>query len=80
MTNASTGGCSGAARGWVFAGFEDCWLPVSRLGIDLMVLQRRLGHESVTTTIDRYSHLMPSQHIEAARVAELAAQPASRRG
>ncbi|WP_395728866.1 tyrosine-type recombinase/integrase [Nakamurella sp.] len=48
-------------------------------GIDLMVLQRRLGHESVTTTIDRYSHLMPSQHIEAARVAELAAQPSNRR-
>lgn len=31
-------------------------------GCDLVVLQRRLGDESITTTVDRYRHLMPQQH------------------
>ena len=33
-------------------------------GVDLVAIQRRLGHESIQTTIDRYSHLSPS-HVEA---------------
>lgn len=34
-------------------------------GVDLLTVQRRLGHESITTTSDRYGHLMPGQQIAA---------------
>ncbi len=33
------------------------WLIAA--GVPLPAIQRRLGHESITTTIDRYGHLMP---------------------
>jgi len=33
------------------------WL-ISR-GVDLLIVQRRLGHESIVTTADRYGHLIP---------------------
>ena len=35
------------------------WLIAA--GVDLLTVQRRLGHESITTTADRYSHLLPGQ-------------------
>ena len=38
-------------------------------GTDLFVLQRRLGHESITTTTDTYSHLLPDQQRAAAQAA-----------
>jgi len=38
-------------------------------GTDLFVLQRRLGHESITTTTDTYSHLLPDQQDAAAQAA-----------
>jgi integrase len=38
-------------------------------GTDLFVVQRRLGHESITTTMDRYTHLLPEQQISAAAAA-----------
>ncbi|QYN17634.1 site-specific integrase [Amycolatopsis sp. DSM 110486] len=50
-------------------------------GVDLMTVQRRLGHESITTTVDRYGHLVPDQLVKAALaaeksfLAELAAMP-----
>ncbi|WP_396795470.1 tyrosine-type recombinase/integrase [Microbispora sp. H13382] len=28
-------------------------------GIPLAAIQRRMGHKSITTTIDRYGHLLP---------------------
>ena len=28
-------------------------------GVQLPAISRRLGHESITTTIDRYGHLLP---------------------
>jgi integrase len=28
-------------------------------GVQLTAISRRLGHESITTTIDRYGHLLP---------------------
>ncbi len=36
------------------------------LGMDLFKLQARLGHESITTTIDTYGHLQPDNDREAA--------------
>ncbi len=37
---------------------------------DLPTVQRRLGHESVSTTINIYTHLMPQQHLSAAKSAQ----------
>jgi integrase len=36
---------------------------------DLFVLQRRLGHESITTTTETYAHLLPDQQRAAADAA-----------
>ncbi|WP_123370854.1 tyrosine-type recombinase/integrase [Cellulomonas sp. PhB150] len=38
-------------------------------GTDLFVLQRRLGHESITTTTETYAHLLPDQQVAAAAAA-----------
>lgn len=35
-------------------------------GVGLPVIQHRLGHEKITTTIDTYGHLMPDLHVHAA--------------
>lgn len=41
-------------------------------GVDLPTVQRRLGHESITTTVDRYGHLDPDQLQRASDAAEAA--------
>lgn len=41
-------------------------------GMDIFELSHRLGHESVTTTGDRYSHLLPDAQFKAADIAERA--------
>jgi len=41
-------------------------------GADLMTVQRRLGHESIQRTVDRYSHLLPEQHAKSATMSGLA--------
>lgn len=38
-------------------------------GTDLFILQRRLGHESITTTTETYAHLLPDQQAAAAAAA-----------
>ena len=41
-------------------------------GMSIYELSRRLGHESITTTIDRYSDLIPDAHFRGADLAEKA--------
>lgn len=41
-------------------------------GMSIYELSRRLGHESIQTTIDRYSHLVPDAHFRAIDIAERA--------
>lgn len=41
-------------------------------GVPLPVIQRRLGHKSITTTIDRYGHLLPDVEAAAADAASAA--------
>jgi integrase len=38
-------------------------------GMEIVALSRRLGHESITTTMDRYSHLLPDAQFTSAAVA-----------
>ncbi|WP_427130278.1 tyrosine-type recombinase/integrase [Pseudarthrobacter sp. S9] len=41
-------------------------------GMEIFALSRRLGHESITTTMDRYSHLLPDAHFVGANIAQKA--------
>ena len=34
-------------------------------GVNIKVIQERLGHKSVTLTLDTYSHLLPSMQASA---------------
>jgi integrase len=45
------------------------WLLAA--GVPIHVVQIRLGHESITTTVDTYSHLLPDAQIAAAEAAAL---------
>src|SRR6185295_17155910 len=49
------------------------WLIAA--GIPLPVIQRRLGHEHIATTIDRYGHLLPDLQAAAAEAASVAMRP-----
>lgn len=43
-----------------------------KAGVPAKVVQERLGHSSVTITLDTYSHVLPNMQRDAAeRVAEL---------
>jgi integrase len=44
-------------------------------GVPLPVIQRRLGHESIKTTIDRYGHLLPELEAAATEAASIAMRP-----
>lgn len=46
------------------------WLIAA--GIPLPVIQARLGHEHIATTIDRYGHLLPDLQLAAANAASVA--------
>lgn len=46
------------------------WLIAA--GVTLPVIQRRLGHESIKTTVDVYGHMAPDAHAGAADAAEIA--------
>ena len=38
-----------------------------RAGVPMKVVQERLGHASILTTMDLYAHIMPSMREEAAQ-------------
>jgi len=40
-------------------------------GMNLAMLQRRLGHEKITTTVDTYGHVLPDALNKAADIASL---------
>jgi integrase len=44
-------------------------------GVNIFTVSRRLGHESITTTLDRYSHVMPDALRDAAEATERAMTP-----
>lgn len=44
-------------------------------GVPIHVVQARLGHEKIATTVDTYSHLLPDAQIAAAAAADLAFGP-----
>lgn len=44
-------------------------------GVPMVVIQRRLGHEQITTTMDRYGHLLPELEAAAAEAASVAMRP-----
>lgn len=46
------------------------WLLAA--GIPIHVVQARLGHESIQTTVDRYGHLLPDAQLAAAAAADAA--------
>lgn len=46
-------------------------------GVPIHVVQARLGHESIQTTVDTYSHLLPDAQLGAANAAALAFSPRS---
>lgn len=41
-------------------------------GMEIFALSRRLGHESITTTMDRYSHILPDAQFIGASIAQKA--------
>jgi integrase len=47
-------------------------------GVDMVVIQHRLGHEQITTTADRYGHLSLETELSGARAAAVAMRPAVR--
>lgn len=49
------------------------WLLAA--GVPMQVIQRRMGHEKITTTIDVYGHIAPEQELLAAEAASLAMRP-----
>lgn len=46
------------------------WLLAA--GVPIYVVQARLGHESIQTTVDTYGHLLPDAQLAAAAAADLA--------
>lgn len=49
------------------------WLLAA--SVPLAVVQARLGHESITTTVDTYGHLLPESQVAAAEAADLVFAP-----
>ena len=39
---------------------------ISKAGVNIKIVSRRLGHASVSFTLDKYSHLMPDDDQQAA--------------
>jgi hypothetical protein len=49
------------------------WLLAAGAGLD--VIQARLGHESITTTVDRYGHIASDRMFAAAKLVDHVFEP-----
>lgn len=67
-------GCPGTLSTWMrihdLRHTHASWLLAA--GIPIHVVSRRLGHESIQTTVDRYAHLLPDAQLAAAEAADVA--------
>ncbi|HWD83308.1 MAG TPA: site-specific integrase [Kribbella sp.] len=67
-------GCDGTLSTWLrihdLRHTHASWLLAA--GIPIHVVSRRLGHESIQTTVDRYAHLLPDAQLAAAEAADAA--------
>jgi integrase len=46
--------------------FEEEGADLGKAGVNIKIVSRRLGHASVSFTLDKYSHLMPDDDQQAA--------------
>jgi len=66
MPAMSAGGAPDAGRPGSVRYSRLCRCHLLEAGVNIKIVSRRLGHASVSFTLDKYSHLMPDDDQQAA--------------